>query len=189
MGGVLESPAPLRTDDVMRDLQGRVRASLRARVRAAGALEFADERLFDEVDAIFRQALANDDRGALILPALMPEDWQPELSLRLASHRGGLGRVIVFIKRRFLLPLTRWLFEYSLDNFRRQQRVNLALMACLQTLTVEHVRLSRELAARTGGTLRSETREPDSAPLDTTTPDGSPSSPAPASDPSPTRTP
>jgi hypothetical protein len=130
----------------MAEIQGRVRASLRARLRAAGATEFADEALFAEVEALFRQALSNDDRGALILPPLLPDDWQPELSLRLASHRGRLGSVIVFFKRRLLLPLARWLFEYTLENFRRQHRLNLALMACLQALAIDNVRLRRELA-------------------------------------------
>ena len=132
----------------MTDIQARVRAQLRARLKASGATEFADDQLFTDVDAIFRQALANDDQGALILPALLPDDWHPELSLRLASHRGGMGAVIVFIKRRLLLPLNRWLFEYTLENFRRQHRTNLALMACLQTLAIENVRLRRELDAR-----------------------------------------
>jgi hypothetical protein len=139
---------PLRTDDVMVDIQARVRASLRARLKAAGATEFDDEEVFREVEGVFRQALANDDRNALVLPALLPDDWQPELSLRLTSHRGGFGAVLVFIKRRILLPLNRWLFEYTLENFRRQQRINLTLMACLQALAVEHVRLRRELADR-----------------------------------------
>jgi hypothetical protein len=141
---------PLRTDDVMTDIQARVRAQLRARLKASGAAEFSDDQLFTDVDAIFRQALANDDQGALILPALLPEDWHPELSLRLSSHRGGLGAVIVFIKRRLLLPITRWLFEYTLENFRRQHRTNLALMACLQTLAIENVRLRRELEGPAG---------------------------------------
>lgn len=132
----------------MTDLQARVRATVRARLKAAGATAFDDDELFRAVDGVFRQALANDDPGALLLPALLHDDWQPELSLRLASHRGGLGSVIVFIKRRILLPLNRWLFEYTLENFRRQQRINLTLMACLQTLAVEHVRLRRELAER-----------------------------------------
>jgi hypothetical protein len=135
----------------MTDIQARVRAQLRARLKASGAAEFSDDQLFTDVDAIFRQALSNDDPGALVLPALLPDDWHPELSLRLSSHRGGLGAVIVFIKRRVLLPINRWLFEYTLENFRRQQRTNLALMACLQTLAVEHVRLRRELEAREPG--------------------------------------
>jgi len=155
----------------MTDLQARVRASLRARLQAAGASEFADAALFDEVDALFRQALANDDRGALILPPLLPDDWQPELSLRLASHRGGLGSIVVFVKRRLLLPLTRWLFEYALENFRRQHRTNLALMACLQTLAVEHVRLRRALAeATTGAAVAGRERAADGAGPVTNTP-------------------
>jgi hypothetical protein len=134
----------------MTDIQARVRAQLRARLKAAGATEFSDDQLFADVDAIFRQALSNDDPGALVLPALLSDDAQPELSLRLASHRGGLGAAIVFVKRRILLPLTRFLFEYTLENFRRQHRTNLALMACLQTLAIENARLRRDLDARLG---------------------------------------
>ena len=58
---------------------------------------------------------------------------------------------MVGIKRRILLPLTRWLFEYTLENFRRQHRLNLALMACVQTLAIEHAKLSREVAALRAG--------------------------------------
>ncbi len=131
----------------MAEVHARVRAALRARVAAAGATELADERLFDEVDAIFRRALANDDRGALLLPQLLQDDWQPELALRLSSHRGGLtARFMVGVKQRVLLPLTRWLFEFTLENFRRQHRLNQVLMACLQTLAVDHARLAREVA-------------------------------------------
>jgi hypothetical protein len=71
--------------------------------------------------------------------------------------------VIVFIKRRLLLPLTRWLFEYTLENFRRQHRTNLALMACLQTLAVENVKLRRELEAREPGAASSGTASASSA--------------------------
>jgi hypothetical protein len=131
----------------MAEVQARVRATLRARLQAAGATELADEQLFDEVDAIFRRALANDDRGALLLPHLLQDDWQPELALRLQSHRGGLAaRFLVGVKQRVLLPLTRWLFEYTLENFRRQHRLNQALMACLQTLAIDNARLTREVA-------------------------------------------
>jgi hypothetical protein len=149
---------PLQTEAVMAEVQARVRASLRARLVASGAKELADERLFDEIDALFRSALANDDRGALLLPHLLTDEWQPELALRLSSHRGRLtARLLVGIKRRLLLPLMRWLFEYTLDNFRRQQRLNLTLMACLQTFAIEHARLAREVAD-----LRAREREPGS---------------------------
>lgn len=148
----------MRTDAVMADVRARVRADLRARIVAAsgpgtsGAADLADERLFADVDALLRAALANDDAGALLLPHLLTDDWQPELALRLSSHRGGLtARLMVGIKRRILLPLTRWLFEYTLENFRRQHRLNLALMACVQTLAIEHAKLSREVAELRAG--------------------------------------
>ncbi len=131
----------------MVDVRARVRAELRARLLASGAQDFGDEQLFDDVDALFHAAVANDDRGALLLPHLIQDDWQPELALRLASHRGGLmARLLVGIKQRLLLPVMRWLFEYTLDNFRRQHRLNLVLMAGLQTFAIEHARLAREVA-------------------------------------------
>jgi hypothetical protein len=40
-----------------------------------------------------------------------------------------VGPLIVFAKRRILLPLTRWLYEYSLENFKRQQAINRLLYA------------------------------------------------------------
>jgi hypothetical protein len=143
----------------MADVRARVRQDLRAKLVAAGAAAMADERLFAEVDALLRAALANDDAGALLLPHLLTDDWQPELALRLSSHRGGLtARLLVGIKRRILLPLTRWLFEYTLENFRRQHRLNLALMACVQTLAVEHARMANELAELRAGNARSAER-------------------------------
>ena len=150
----------MRTDAVMADVRARVRAEVRARIVATGgpgAADLADERLFADVDALLRAAWANDDAGALLLPHLLTDDWQPELALRLSSHRGGLtARLMVGIKRRLLLPLTRWLFEYTLENFRRQHRLNLALMACVQTLAIEHAKLSREVAALRDGAGDSE---------------------------------
>jgi hypothetical protein len=55
-----------------------------------------------------------------------------------------VGRVILFAKRRILLPMTRWLFEYSQENFRRQQRINAVLFACIEDLAIENARLRRE---------------------------------------------
>jgi hypothetical protein len=78
---------------------------------------------------------------------LLAEPWQPELSLRLSSHRQGpVASAILFAKRRVLLPLTRWLYEYSLENFRRQDRLNVLLMACLQSFAAEHARLKLRVA-------------------------------------------
>ena len=44
-----------------------------------------------------------------------------------------------------MMPVLRWLFEYSRDNFERQRRVNMVLFACVQELAVETARLRREV--------------------------------------------
>ena len=59
-----------------------------------------------------------------------------------------LGRAIVFAKRRLVLPLTRWLFDYTQANFKRQQHLNVVLLACLEELAIENVRLRRDLTIR-----------------------------------------
>ena len=48
------------------------------------------------------------------------------------------------------MPVLRWLFEYSRDNFERQRRVNRVLFACVQELALETARLRQE--ARLAGT-------------------------------------
>ena len=40
-----------------------------------------------------------------------------------------------------MLPVTRWLYDYSRENFARQERLNFVLMACVQQLAVENARL------------------------------------------------
>ena len=155
---------PVRTDAVMAELLGRVRADLRARLVARGAEDdFADHDVFDAVDALFRRALARDEHDGLLIPDLLAGKWRPELALRFASHRPRTsGAIILFVKRRLLLPLTRWLFEYSLENFRVQDRVNVALMSCLQSLAADHARLRQRLAALEGAPTAPG---PDDAPL------------------------
>jgi len=127
----------------MDDVRRQVRADLRARLVAHGAAEeFSDPQVFDQVDALFRRTLARDDRARLLLPDSLDQPWAPDLALRLSTHRPGpVGSSILFVKRRVLQPVMRWLFEYALENFRRQDRVNVALMACLQSLAADHVKL------------------------------------------------
>ncbi len=85
----------------------------------------------------------------LLLPELLGDEveWSLEPNLRLSSHRPAAGGAILFVKRRLLLPLTRWLFEYAQENFRRQQRLNRILLACVEELAVENARLRRDLDA------------------------------------------
>ena len=139
----------------MEDIRARIRDDLHARLIGHGAKDDFDRRaIFDEVDRLFSQALAHDEPRALLLPARFEEPWRPKLSLEFPSHRGGLAAgAIRFAKRRVVLPMVRWLFEYALENFRRQDRVNVVLMATLQTLAADHARLEARLAAlerRTG---------------------------------------
>jgi hypothetical protein len=84
-----------------------------------------------------------------VLPDLVldEEAWVLQRSLRFHSHRRWLGRLVVAAKRRLVLPLVRWLYEFSRDNFVRQHEVNQSLLACVETLVFEVVRLRREVAA------------------------------------------
>jgi hypothetical protein len=133
----------------MADLQGRVRAQLRERLAASGSPEFRDAEIFDAVVRVFRRALDARDRGELLLPALLPdeEDWRVDTPLRLSTHRPVIGGAFLFLKTRVLLPLNRWLYEYTREHFRRQHQVNVALFACLESLAIENARLRQDLDA------------------------------------------
>ena len=135
----------VRVDDVMREIENDVRTARRQRLAAAdGERGYADPAIYGSVDALLRRAL---DREALLLPDLMNGDDDQDLAthLRLTSHRPVLGPLIVFVKRRAILPLTQWLFDYSRENFRRQQRINRILISCVEELAVENARLRQDL--------------------------------------------
>ena len=136
----------------MAELQGRVRERLRAQVLASGGSpEFEDPAFFADVEALLHAAATNFDSTKLILPELLgdPETWRLNTAMRYQSHRArGPASVLIFVKSRLLMPVFRWLFEYSRDNFERQRRTNLVLFACVQELAVETARLKRELRER-----------------------------------------
>lgn len=137
----------------MSELQTRVRERRRQRLRArivrsGGSEAFEDAALFSDVEALLQKAADTEDADALLLPALLgdPSTWRLDTALRYQSHRSsGAASLIAFVKRRVLLPLFRWLFEYSRDNFERQRRVNLVLFACVQELAAETARLREEV--------------------------------------------
>ena len=131
----------------MKEIEAAARRDRRERV--IGAPGYSDPELFAEVDGILRRAVERSDRGVL-LPELLPDDeeWRLDTSLRFSSHRPVVGPAIVFVKQRLLLPLVRWLVDYNRDNFRRQQRVNRLLAACIEELAIENARLRRELNRR-----------------------------------------
>jgi hypothetical protein len=141
----------IEVDRLMREIEDDVRRARRKRLLArGGAAEYRDPDVYEHVDVVLRRALEARDHGALLLPDFLNSDpdWQLTTHLRFSSHRPVIGPVLIFIKRRILLPLTRWLYEYSLENFRRQQKLNTILLACIEELAIENAKLAA-FAAKT----------------------------------------
>jgi hypothetical protein len=115
-----------------------------------GATEYLDRDIFERVWALLGHAADERNPDFLLLPELLDEgrDWDLKTQLTMTSHRPALGPFILLVKKRLLLPLTRWLLEYSRENFRRQQRVNRILFACIEELAIESARLRRALEER-----------------------------------------
>jgi hypothetical protein len=141
----------LRVDTVMGDIERDVRARLRRHlIKRGGAADYEDEAIFDAVHAVLARAVDERNLDATLLPELLDSDveWRLRTNLELSTHRPAVGRFILFAKRRLLLPLTRWLFEYSQENFRRQDHLNRVLFACIEELALENARLRRAMGAR-----------------------------------------
>ena len=135
-------------DEVMATLQGRVRERVRAdmvRHGASSALE--DPALFAEIDSMLRAAIDRSQPAALLLPELLgdPSTWRLDTAIRYQSHRGAAAAPILFVKRRLIMPVLRFFYEFSRDNFERQRRVNHVLFACVQELAIETTRLRQEV--------------------------------------------
>jgi hypothetical protein len=139
----------IATEDVMAEVRARVRAEVRARLARGGVHEFEDEAVFLDAERLMARALEQRDRQLLLLPELLDDedDWRVSPSLRLASHRPIAGGVIIWLKQKLVLPVTRWLYDYSRANFARQERLNFVLMACVQQLAIENARLSARVEA------------------------------------------
>jgi len=143
------SEAKVRVDEVMGEIERDVRARLRRHLlKKGGAADYEDQEIFDAVHALLSRAVDGRELDATLLPELVDGDvdWRLQTHLNLSTHRpAATGRLILFAKKRLLLPLTRWLFEYSQENFRRQDRLNRILFACIEELALENARLRRRL--------------------------------------------
>jgi hypothetical protein len=144
----------VRVAPLMEQIESDVRSAIRRRLVERGVTAYNDERVFERVHAVLHHAADERDLRALLLPELLGDEreWSLEPNLELSSHRPAAGKAILFAKRRIILPLTRWLFEYSQDNFRRQQQLNKILLACIEELAVENARLRADVDAL-GGNL------------------------------------
>jgi hypothetical protein len=133
----------------MAGLQDRVRARLREELLQHGASRaLEDPEVFAEVERVLREAVGRTGVRALLLPEFLgdPGGWRIEPALSYPSHRRAMAATVIRgIKRRVLMPALRWLFEYSHDNFVRQQRVNQVLFACIQELAIRNAELRRDL--------------------------------------------
>jgi hypothetical protein len=143
----------IRVAPLMTQIESDVRSAIRRRLIEHGMTAYAEEEIFERVRATLQHAAHGRDLDVLLLPDLLGDEveWTLEPALTLSSHRASTGRAILFVKRRILLPLTRWLFEYSQTNFLRQQRLNRILLACIEELAIENARLRRDVDALKSG--------------------------------------
>ena len=142
---------PVRVDSVMSGIEASVREELRRRLIArGGAAGFSDAAIFEHVSAVLSRAVERRERDALLVPELLSDEdaWKPAAELRITSHRPVIGPAIVFVKRKLVLPLVRWLFEYTDDNFHRQEYVNAIVLACIEELAIENARLRAAMKTR-----------------------------------------
>ena len=150
----LAGEARVPVDAVMTELHGRVRERLRAQLLASGGSpDFEDPALFADVEALLHAAASTPESAKLILPELLgePDTWRLATSMRYQSHRAkGPASLLIFLKRNILMPMFRWLYEYSRDNFERQRRTNHVLFACVQELALETAQLRREVRRLSG---------------------------------------
>jgi len=142
----------LHVDAVMGDIERDVRDRLRRHLlKKGGAADYQDQEIFDDVHRLFARVIDSRDLDATLLSELVDGDvdWRLQTHLNLTTHRpASTGRFILFAKKKLLLPLTRWLFEYSQENFRRQDRLNRILFACIEELAIENARLRREMGGK-----------------------------------------
>lgn len=138
----------------MAALRDEMHARLRGELLRRGASPgLEDPAIYADVERLLSEAAERAAPGALLLPELLgdPAEWRLEPSLMIRSHRGRMAAAFIGgMKRRLLLPVLRWIFEYSQHNFMRQQRVNNVLFACVQELAIQNAALRRDLDARAG---------------------------------------
>ncbi len=124
---------PLKTDDLMVVVRERVSRG-GSSGRRVGALELLEAEVLEVLHA-----------QDFVLPEIVlgDQEWDLEPHLRISSHRKG-GGLIVGAKR-LMMPLVRWILDYSQRNFMRQRRLNQALIATLETVAARNHTLELEV--------------------------------------------
>jgi hypothetical protein len=147
----------VQIDAVMAELEARVRDRLREHLlRHGGSPAFADPDLFKDIERMLHAAVSVGASNASLLQELLgdPDTWRLHTAITYQSHREGrTAALILFVKKRLLMPILQFVFDYSRDNFIRQRRVNQVLFACVQELAIETARLRAQVAQLSDGRL------------------------------------
>jgi hypothetical protein len=151
---VSTTPAGVDVERLMRAIEDEVRRERRTRLLARGGPDaYTDAEVYALVERAISRAVdrSDVDQHLLLLPRELgePRSWKLQTHLRFSTHRSPfLGWLLIAIKRRILLPLTYWLYEWAMENFRRQERVNRVLFAAVEELAIENARLRAEMEKR-----------------------------------------
>ena len=97
--------AKVRVDQVMGEIERDVRARLRRHLlKKGGAADYQDEEIFAAVHALLGRAIDARNLDATLLPELVDGDvdWRLQTHLTLTTHRPGVGRFILFAKKKLL---------------------------------------------------------------------------------------
>ena len=158
MGTSLETASSAADAISTEELMESIRKNLRRRYLhdiKVNPLEGARSRLQAALDttATYRPLLSE----------LVDEfDWEIRPAIRFRSHRPVIGDALILIKRRIVLPVVYWLYEYCSENFRAQRRINDGLMILIETLAQENARLRLDME-RMLEILDSESAQPDTS--------------------------
>lgn len=120
------------------------------RLQARERLGLADERdgeVYAQVKKVFQAAHEALSPGTPFYPQVLglEDDWEVPSALGWGTHRGRIGALIVWVKKRILFPLNRWLYSYTWHNLHRQQKLNVLLLSAVESLAVSHARLRQEI--------------------------------------------
>lgn len=90
-------------------------------------------------------------------------EWRLQLHPNFTTHRGRLGRILVWVKRRLLYPPLRWIVEVVEVNAWRQDRMNASTLNLLEEMALEIGRLRAKVDRLSGEIDESRAAKPGGA--------------------------
>lgn len=128
-------------DEIMAFIRDRIEARRRGGV-------FYEDEVRSEASLWLSEILIERAAGESSLHQQLDSlgDWRLQLHPNFTTHRGRVGRLGVWVKRRILLPPLRWLLEPVESNAWRQDRLNVKLLHLIEEMAWEIGRLKSRLA-------------------------------------------